>query len=100
MQVIASLNDEESPIRSDAASALGAIQDPRAIESLIAAWNKKALSEWEVVRALGTIKEPRVIEFLILVLKHEYEFLRKDAAEELEKITGENFGTDHKKWLK
>jgi HEAT repeat protein len=85
-QLIDQLNGADFRARVSAATALGEIKDPRAVEPLIAALNnpnedldfRRAAAE-----ALGEIKDPRAIEPLIAVLEDTDSFLRWRAARAL-----------------
>lgn len=44
------------------------------------------------------LKDPSTVEALISVLEDEDEYIRKNAAEALERITGQQFGEDRAKW--
>ncbi|MFB0566676.1 MAG: HEAT repeat domain-containing protein [Candidatus Aminicenantaceae bacterium] len=59
---------------------------------------------WEVsyyaTKALGELGDPRAVEPLITALKDEESSIRRDAADSLKNITGEDFGEDQEKWQK
>ena len=98
--LIEALKDEDEVVRDAAAWALGEIGDKRAVEPLI----KALKDEDKFVRAsaavaLGEIGDKRAVEPLIEALKDEDEsYVRMAAAWALEEITGEDFGTDYRKW--
>jgi len=85
--LVKALSDEDRDIRKDAASALGEIDDERAVEPLI-----KALSDdnWLVrstaARVLGFFSDARAVESLIRALGDEHDDVRDDAASALGKI--------------
>lgn len=111
-----------------AASALGEIRDPAAVNSLITALEGKAsvsavcalkdignpsvmpmisaLSNLELhspvrkllINALGDLKSHLAIDSLIVLLNEEDHEIRKSVAKALNKITKESFGQDTEKW--
>ena len=101
-RLIGDLKDTSWQIRWYAASALGEIKDPRAVEPLIATLKNdkngyvRAMAAW----ALGEIKDPRAVEPLIAALSDESHGVRKSAPLALREITGKDFGKDPAKWQK
>ncbi|NQT80100.1 MAG: HEAT repeat domain-containing protein [Candidatus Aminicenantes bacterium] len=101
--LIVALKDEDRPVRTNAKNALVSIGEP-AVGSLITilegvdydVYDVRSFACW----ALGRIKDVRSIEPLINALKDKYERVRMNASLALEKITGENFGQNHKQWRK
>ncbi|MCX7941864.1 MAG: HEAT repeat domain-containing protein [Dictyoglomaceae bacterium] len=98
--LISVLEDRNWNVRLEAVKALGELKDKRAVEPLVSAlgddhWNVRV----EAVKSLGELKDKRAVEPLISALKEKDLYIRKIIAEVLHKITGQNFGEDHKKWL-
>jgi HEAT repeat protein len=99
-RLINDLKDESWQIRWYAAQALGDMNDPHAVEPLIAVLkNDKhvyvlATTAW----ALGELKDRRAVKPLIDAMGHEVRDVRRNAAWALKKITGKDFGEDPAKW--
>ena len=71
-------------IRRDAARALGELEDPRAVEPLIAALgDERSDVRQAAAEALGKIKDPRAVEPLIAALGDERSDMRQAAAKAL-----------------
>lgn len=84
---IASLGDADKHVRYNAAIALGAIKDPRAVEPLIAALKDQDEDvRGQAAGALGEIGDPRAVEPLIAVLAEEGLLVPRLAAGALGKI--------------
>lgn len=60
-------------------------------------YNKIGLN---VVQALGEIDDKRAIKSLIAFLNDELKVIRENASLALQKITGQDFGENHDRWLK
>ena len=74
-------------VRCDAAGALGNLEDPRAVEPLIAALNdNEGTVRYEAAAALGKIKDPRAVEPLIAALKKEEQYVLGGLASALGEI--------------
>jgi len=99
--LIKALKDENENVRMHSAMALGALAVESALEPLIGALKDEA----ELVRccaaeALGCLNDERAVGPLIGALKDESRFVRRAAAQALSKITDQDFGENHEKWLK
>lgn len=90
-------------LRYAAAYALGSIGDEEALDGLMEAltdgeWGVR----WAAARGIGRISEGRMnrraVSHLIDALLDENEPVRKEALSALKRITGQDFGTDHKRW--
>jgi ankyrin repeat protein len=98
-KLIEALTDKDPSVRWEAAQRLGDLKDRRAVVPLI-----RSLSDIHpYVRrraafALGELHDPRAIDSLIRALQDDDVFVQKLASEALEKITGQQFGSDSKKW--
>jgi HEAT repeat protein len=93
--------EEDENVRWKSAAALGKMKDPLSVESLIYALKDKSKDIRGIAAAaLGEIKDSRAVEPLIDALRDKDKNVRRNAAVALEKITGEDFGEDHKKWKK
>lgn len=98
-KLIESLRDQDPAIRTESARRLGELKDSRTVAPLIAALK----DEHPYVRrraafSLGSMQDIRAVEPLIKVLDDEDPFVREYALKALEKISGQRFGTDSKKW--
>jgi HEAT repeat protein len=99
-RLIADLKDRSWQIRWYAASALGEMKEPRAVEPLIGILKNdrngyvRAMAAW----ALGKIKDRRAVEPLIDGITDESNDVRKRAPLALKEITGQDFGKDPAKW--
>jgi HEAT repeat protein len=51
------------------------------------------------IRTLGKMRNPRGIESLIAALGDRREIVRIEATWALKKLTGEDFGSDRKRWM-
>jgi hypothetical protein len=94
LEVFKDMNDN---ICCAAAQILGKIGDSRAAEPLIL--GMKSISEYHrpaLVEALGELGDSRAIEHLIPFLRGQH----RPALKALEKLTGQEFGRDRKKWKK
>jgi|ERR1700722_397187 HEAT repeat protein len=87
-QLISALKDADARVRRwNAASVLGEIKDPRAVEPLIAALNDTDyIVRRTAVSSLGEIKDLRMVEPLITALKDKDVGVRDEAAEVLGEI--------------
>lgn len=93
--------DEDESVRWEAAASLGKIKSSRSVEPLIHALKDKSRDIRGVAAAaLGEISDDRAIEPLIEALKDRDKSIRRNIALALRKITGQDFGEDHKKWKK
>jgi len=95
-----SLKDVQPSVRWEAAMKLGDLKDDRAVVPLI---NALLSDSHPYVRrraafALGELHDLRATDALIKALHDEDSFVDGLAAEALEKITGQHFGSDSKKW--
>ncbi len=96
---IEALTDREPSVRWEAAKRLGDLKDTRAVVPLIGALSDgHAYVRRRAAFALGELHDPRAIDSLIKELQDDDAFARKFASEALEKITGQQFGSDSKKW--
>jgi HEAT repeat protein len=99
-RLIDDLKDPSWQIRWYAASALGEMKEPRALEPLIAMLKNdqngyvRAMAAW----ALGKIKDRRAVEPLIDGVTDESSDVKKMAPQALKEITGQDFGKDPVKW--
>jgi HEAT repeat protein len=85
--LIRQLGNQDFQVRNQAARELGDLQDPRAVEPLVAALLDPSRGIiLNVARALGKIKDARAIDPLISVLKAKDEGHRSFAAEALGEI--------------
>jgi HEAT repeat protein len=92
-------NDSEAIVRQAAASALGNMQEKRAVRSLIARLNdKEPLVRESAAKALEQIGEKKAVEPLIALLGDKEDSVSSAAASALQKITGKGLGTDQAKW--
>ena len=94
LDVFKDINDN---ICCAAAQILGKIGDSRAVEPLIL--GMKFISEYHrpaLIEALGELGDPRAIEHLIPFLRGQH----RPALKALEKLTGQEFGRNRKKWKK
>ncbi|HYA86903.1 MAG TPA: ankyrin repeat domain-containing protein [Nitrospirota bacterium] len=99
-KLLESLKDKEPPVRWEAAMQLGDLKDNRAVVPLI---NALLSDDHPYVRrraafALGELHDLRALDALIKALHDEDSFVSRLASEALEKITGQHFGNDSKKW--
>lgn len=78
--------ENDHNIRLSAASALGKIGDPRAVEPLIDALEDQVIVKEVVALALGEIGDPQAVEPLINELENERWEVRGTAAKALGKI--------------
>ncbi|OGW29289.1 MAG: hypothetical protein A2X59_09705 [Nitrospirae bacterium GWC2_42_7] len=87
--LINALADENKGIQKEAAYALGAIHDPRAIEPLIELLNsdKEGVS-WVAARALEKYEDQRVTEALVVALRSNKVYLRSTITEVLYRYRG------------
>ncbi len=93
--------DEDEDTKWEAAAALGRMKDSRSVEALITALKDRSKDIRAVTAAaLGEIKDTQAVEPLIRALRDKDESVRRNAAAALKKITGEDFGEDHKEWKK
>jgi len=103
LPLINALKDEDWNVRSDAAEALGDISDEKAVPALEVIWKKKDESRWVkiwVVYALFKIvNREDAFEFLLDILKGGDTLNLWIALRALQKITGEGFGEDYRRWL-
>ena len=100
--LITALKDPNGDVRNSAANALGWLKDKRAVEPLILALQQDEEREARVgaAFALGELKDKRAVEPLMLALQDdESSRVRSFIYVALIKITGEDFGEDHGKWL-
>ena len=99
-RLIDDLKNSSWQIRWYAASALGEMKEPRALEPLIAVLKDdkvgyvRAMAAW----ALGKIKDRRAVEPLIDGITDESNDVKKMAPLALKDITGQDFGKDPIKW--
>ena len=85
--LIKALEDEEWPVREDAARALGMIGDKRAVEPLIKMLgDKNKHDRYSATIALGNIGDKRAVEPLIKALSDDELWVRRNAAEALGEI--------------
>ena len=88
-----------STTRDKVAAALGAIGDLKAVEPLIASLGRGAMtSRGASATALGTIGDQRAVTPLITELPNLTGDARKAAVASLQKLTGQDFGTDIAHW--
>jgi HEAT repeat protein len=105
------LKDDWHEVRENAARSLGQLGDRRAVEPLMTAitdpeflgrdftGTRRIFTEqWVVAWALGQLADSRAVIPLVLLLEDREERNRKAAAESLERLTGQRFGTDAAKW--
>lgn len=79
--LIRALADKDDNMRGDAAAALGAMGDARAVEPLISVLNDKYFRVRQVAaRVLGELGDPRDVEPLCAILKDEDRGVRRAAA--------------------
>ena len=93
------LNVNDKWVKSEVAEALGKLGDSRAVVPLI--HTLKYIDKYQrpvVIEALGKLGDLRAIEHIIPWLKKGT--TREKALESLIKLTGQDFGEDHKKWEK
>jgi hypothetical protein len=96
---IEALTDKEPSVRWESARRLGDLKDNRAVVPLIGALSDgHAYVRRRAAVALGELQDPRAIDPLIKALQDDDSFVQKFASEALEKITGQHFGNDSKKW--
>jgi HEAT repeat protein len=81
-------NDPEFQVRQTAATALGALRDPAAVDSLISVAGRSDLAAY-VIKALGEIGDSRAVPCLLSLLKAEDWGVRGYAADALAKIPDE-----------
>jgi HEAT repeat protein len=103
-ELIVALKHEDVRVRVAAATILGEIRDPRAVDPLINALLLDALenTSWmfraEAARALGKIKDPRAVKPLSVVLNDRDSDVRANVEWALEEITGKNYDQDQSKY--
>lgn len=120
--------DDDFGIKDYAANLLGELREPSAVQPLVTALEEEfsnsflralkkigtpsvepltnALSNTklstyrkkEIVKTLGYLKHPYSIKTLISLLNDADSGIRKNALKALNKITGESFGNEQKKW--
>jgi HEAT repeat protein len=91
--------DNLKTIREEAALALAKIGDPRAVEPLIASLEFGEMrGRSAAAKALGSFKDKRAVEPLIAILDEFPGRACAVSADALKAITGQDFGTDAKKW--
>ncbi len=96
---IESLNDKEPSVRWESARRLGELKDNRAVIPLIGSLSDNhPFVRRRAAFALGELRDLRAIDPLIKALHDNDSFVAKFALEALEKITGQDFGKDSKKW--
>ncbi|MFP4057659.1 MAG: HEAT repeat domain-containing protein [Candidatus Brocadiia bacterium] len=94
--LLEALRDENWALRASAAQALGRLNDPRAVEPLVALltvkWDRDSAVRLEAVWALGLLRDPRAVEPLIATLKDDVDpRVREEADDALRAITGQDF---------
>ncbi len=98
-KLIESLKDKDPSVRWEAAMELGDLKDNRAEIPLINALSDgHAYVRRRAAFALGELHDPRAIESLIEALHDADSFVSRLASEALEKITGQQFGSNSDKW--
>ncbi len=99
--LIALINHENSSIQYLIIEALRELGDPRAVEPLIAVLKDKDIHVRRgAAGALGEIRDPRAVDPLIVALSNRYPHVGEKASKALWKITGQDFGSNKKKWQK
>jgi ankyrin repeat protein len=100
-KLIESLKDKEPSVRWETAMKLGDLKDNRAVPPLISALlsDSHPYVRRRSAFALGELHDMRAADALIKALHDEDTFVSKLASEALEKITGQQFGNDSKKWI-
>jgi hypothetical protein len=99
-RLIDELKDPSWQMRWYAASALGEMKEPRAVEPLIGVLKNdkqgyvRAMAAW----ALGEIKDRRAVEPLIDGIMDESDDVKKASPLALKGITGQDLGQDPAKW--
>jgi outer membrane protein assembly factor BamD (BamD/ComL family) len=101
VRLISILEGESYFLSSSAARALGRINDPQGISTLInvLVTTKFPMLQKDIAEVLGQYNDPRVIKPLIDLLDSQYHYVRDEAARSLAKVTGENYGQQKSKWL-
>jgi HEAT repeat protein len=85
--LIKALTDNNSSVRSHAASSLGDLKDPRAVEPLIQTLkDNDSLVRMYAAEALGKINDTRAVEPLIQTLKDNDTIIQQEASEALKKL--------------
>jgi ankyrin repeat protein len=98
-KLIEALTDKDPSVRWESARRLGDLKDKRAVVPLIRSMSDvHPYVRRRAAFALGEFRDPRAIDSLIKALQDDDLFVNKIASEALEKITGQQFGSDSKKW--
>lgn len=99
-KLIESLKDKDPAVRWESAMKLGDLKDNRAVVPLISAMaDAHPYVRRRAAFALGELHDLRAIDSLIKALNDEDSLVIRFATEALEKITGQQFGSDKKKWV-
>jgi len=99
-KLIESLKDRDPSVRWESAKRLGDLKDNRGLVPLIGALSDNhAYVRRRAAVALGEQHDLRAVDPLIKALHDEDSFVSQFALESLEKITGQQFGNDSKKWI-
>jgi len=87
------------PVRDAAERALLEIRDPRAVEPLVLSLRHRSEEVRRIsARLLGVIRDRRAVQPLVLALKDPASDVRFEATRALQRISGEDYGTDPAKW--
>ena len=96
---VALLRDKEYSVRVQAARGLASLGDARAVEPLV-----KALRDEELLRettsALARLRDPRAVDPLIGMLGRAEGTQQRTIQSALNRITGQNLGTEAARWRK
>ena len=97
--LIAALQDDDHEVRVCAANALHSMKDPRTVEPLIQAIKDVNGDVRRIVSdTLGLLRDVRGVKPLIPILDDPDPNIHDAAKRALKRITGQDFGGDHRKW--
>lgn len=101
MEVLAS--DSDLNVRALAATALGRLRSPLALELLVrtaSSAERDPRVRTHAIKALGELGDTRAVIFLVEMMGEEFDPPFMDAAaDSLAKITGQKFGVDPRRWM-